>query len=133
MKPDTSAIAIQETLKAQESPIELDYKFINRLVKEIDVERTKRLDKLLLNHAVIAFAERIRETDKRAWKILTDKGTSDENKLRAISEIRKNGTSQFNIMFDAGIFDRKLGEVNWNMQDVLKVARELEEKEKEHV
>ena len=133
MNQDASSITIQKTLQTQKEPLHLDKDFILRLTKEIDVERTKNADKILLNTAIMHFLERIRETDKQAWNILTRPDTSDTDKLRAIAELRKNGESAFNIMFDAGVFERKLGEVNWNMADVLKAARELEEKEKEDI
>jgi len=130
MKPDASAIVVQETLENQQTPIELDRKFINRLTKEIDNERTKNTNDLLLNTAIVKFLERIKETDKHAWAILTDKTTSKQDRLRAIAEIRKNGVSSFNVMFDAGVFDRKLGEVKYNMADVMQAVEEIEAKEK---
>jgi|ETNvirnome_2_300_1030623.scaffolds.fasta_scaffold08250_3 hypothetical protein len=127
---DASGTEIQEVLKTQKVPIELGYDYVLSLVKEIDIERAKKANKLLLKDVLIKFMERIKETDKYLWQILSDEEATNVDKTRATAELRKNWESMMNVMFDAGIFDRKIGDVKFDMNQVFDAVHQLEEAEK---
>ena len=44
----------------------------------------------------------------------------------AARELRENYKEAFDLMFDAGIFDRKLGEISVNMLEALTQAEQME-------
>ena len=133
MQPNLSAVAVHEYLN--KAGFELSYDFVNDLVREIDVERLEKADKIMLNHFVVEFIERIKLTDKVLWGILTETaydpktglGSTKREKLTAAKELRNNMNVLFQTMLDAGIFKRHLGELKIpDMGKILDMAKAIE-------
>ena len=111
VKPEASILDIKESLSKQRSPLDLDKDYINKLVNRIRKERAKRLDKYTINVILANFQDEVEELKKRLWLIITNPNSSDQSKISAIRELRTSSKDLFDKMFDAGVFKRKLGEI----------------------
>jgi hypothetical protein len=87
----------------------LDRHYISKLVNEIHVERTKRVDTWLLNHALASFQDAMAEIARVGWEIANDKFAEGRDRAAALREIREAHNAMFEKLFDAGVFERKLG------------------------
>jgi len=131
IKPEASILDIKESLSKQRSPLDLDKDYINKLVNRIRKERAKRLDKYTINVILANFQDEVEELKKRLWLIITNPNSSDQSKISAIRELRTSSKDLFDKMFDAGVFKRKLGEIEIGKtlsaeeQDLIKQAIEL--------
>jgi len=131
VKPEASILDIKESLSKQRSPLDLDKDYINKLVNRIRKERAKRLDKYTINVILANFQDEVEELKKRLWLIITNPNSSDQSKISAIRELRTSSKDLFDKMFDAGVFKRKLGEIEIGKtlsseeQDLIKQAIEL--------
>jgi hypothetical protein len=132
IKPDSSILSIQEDLKIQRNPLSLNKDYINKLVNRIRKERAKRLDYYTVNTVLANFQDEVEELKKRLWIIITDIESSQRDKIAAIRELRTSSKDLFDKMFDAGIFSRKLGELEIGKtltdeeQELIKKAIELD-------
>lgn len=133
MEPNISALRAAEVLKKRN--LQIHYEYVLELMKEIDVERTVQADQFFLNHMLMQFMERTRMTDKVLWNILTSPdydpktglGATKKDKLGAARELRNNFNTLFQTMFDAGVFKRKIGELEiHNMNTILDMAKVIE-------
>ncbi len=111
IKPDSSIMEIKESLAKQRKPLNLDKDYINKLVNKIRKERAKRLDYYTVNKVLAGFQDEVEELKKRLWVIITDQMTTTTEKIMAIKELRNSSKDLFDKMFDAGVFERKLGEM----------------------
>ena len=131
VKPEASILDIKDSLSKQRSPLDLDKDYINKLVNRIRKERAKRLDKYTINVILANFQDEVEELKKRLWLIITNPNSSDQSKISAIRELRTSSKDLFDKMFDAGVFKRKLGEIEIGKtlsseeQDLIKQAIEL--------
>jgi hypothetical protein len=73
------------------------------------MERVKRLNTLTLNYALSAFQDTVTEIVAVEWEIVNDPMADRLEKLAALREIRAAINDVFNKLFDAGVFERKLG------------------------
>jgi hypothetical protein len=89
--------------------IHLDRHYIGKLFDEIIVERSKRMDRQLLNNALSSFEDTMTEVVRVAWKIATTEFIDPKARVMALHEIREAHNAVFEKLFDAGVFDRKLG------------------------
>lgn len=125
MEQNMSAVRAVDVLKV--SGIEVGYDYVLELMKEIDVERTQQADQFFLNHMLVQFMERTKLTDKVLWGILTDKESTRKEKMTAAKELRHNFNTLFQTMFDAGVFKRKIGQIEIpNMNAILDMAKAIE-------
>ncbi len=124
--PRASVLLMQKLLHETEN-IALDKDYVNKLIREVEEERVKKLDQLVLKQAIASFLERIHETDIYLWKIITNDNESGRDRVSAAKELRANYKEAFELMFDAGVFDRKIGDVTINMQEVLEMAKLIEQ------
>ena len=111
IKPDSSIREVKEALANRTKPLNLDKDYINKLVNKIRVERTKRLDGHTINVVLAKFQDETEELKKRLWTIIIDHGSLEKDKIAAIRELRNSSKDLFDKMFDAGIFERKLGDI----------------------
>lgn len=111
IRPEASILDIRESLTKQRIPLELDKDYINKLVNKIRKERTKRLNNYTVNVVLAKFQDEVEELKKRLWLIITNPESSEKDKIAAIRELRTSSKDLFDKMFDAGIFNRKLGEL----------------------
>lgn len=112
IKPDSSILDIKEALaKRDRKPLNLDKDYINKLVNKIRKERAKRLDHYTINKILAEFQDEIGELKRRLWIIITNPDSTEKNKIAAVRELRTSSKDLFDKMFDAGVFKRKLGEL----------------------
>jgi hypothetical protein len=112
MMPNASSREISDILAKQKNPLILTWIYINKLKNKIMRERAERYNHFLVNQKISAFEDKVREIDSRLWNILSDPQTTSSEKVMALREIRKNDEALIQKMADAGVFERKLGEVN---------------------
>lgn len=127
--PNMSARGAEKVIAEQKS-MTLDRIYIGGLMKEIDQERIAMADETMLSHYLGMFMERIRLADIHLWNILTnvdDKGTTKRDRIAAARELRNNFVALMQTMFDAGVFKRKLGQLDMpNMGAILDMAKRIE-------
>ena len=111
IKPDSTILEVRAILIDQKIPLKLDKDYINRLVNKIRKERAKRLDHYTINKILVDFQDEVAELKRRLWVIITSPGNLERDKIAAIRELRTSSKDLFDKMFDAGIFKRKLGEL----------------------
>jgi hypothetical protein len=112
MMPNASSRDIAEILGKQKNPIILHWTYIVKLKNNIMRERAERYNYFLVNQRIASFEDKIREIDARLWNILSDPEARPGEKVMALREIRKNDEALIQKMADAGVFERKLGELN---------------------
>jgi len=108
--------ALQERLKRD--GLELDRQYLAALLNSIYAERTKRLDTVTLTTALASFQDVMTEIVRHAWEIVNDPMAERNEVLAALREIRAAHNDVFEKLFDAGVFERKLGELNMNIRNV---------------
>lgn len=87
----------------------LERHYIGKLIKKMYGQQARRNDTLILNRALDTFGEVMEEIVKRCRGIADDPMASREEILSALREIRAAHKDLFQLMFDAGVFERKLG------------------------
>jgi hypothetical protein len=105
--PMISGEGIRRHLEAQ--GLILDRHYINKLVNEIHAERSKRADTWILNHALASLQDSMADIVRAAWEIVNDPMARNMDKTLAMKEIREAHNLIFEKLFDAGVFERKLG------------------------
>ncbi len=120
MRPDATILGVQDLLQKQRKPLKLDKDYINRLINKLRKERAKRLDHYTVNKVLAEFQDEIKELKKRLWAILNNAGSTPKEKIMAVKELRSSSVDLFDKMFDAGIFEKKLGEVRLGLFDYTK-------------
>ncbi len=83
--------------------------FIAKLRKKVEQEKALRTDRMTLNHAIATVSDTMSETNRLAWQIALSPKSEPRDKIAALRKIEKAHVDMFNILFDAGIFERKLG------------------------
>jgi len=131
VKPEASVLDIKEALAKQRKSLKLDKDYINKLVNKIRKERAKRLDYYTINKVLAEFQDEVEELKRRLWAIIMSFEASERDKISAIRELRNSSKDLFDKMFDAGIFKRKLGELEVGkltdeQEDLLKKAIEMD-------
>lgn len=105
--PAMTQRALQAQLK--DSGLDLDRKYLGSLINAIHAERVKRLNTLTLNYALAAFQDVMMEISAVAWSIANDEFARKQDRVMALREIREAHNAMFGKLFDAGVFERKLG------------------------
>src|ERR1035441_6226773 len=105
--PQISQIALAAQLRAE--GLELDRKYLGSLLNAIYVERAKRANTWMLNQALSAFQDVMMEISAVAWEIANDEFARKQDRVMALREIREAHKDMFEKLFDAGVFERKLG------------------------
>jgi hypothetical protein len=105
--PHISGEGIRRHLETQ--GLILDRHYISSLVNAIHAERAKRASTWMLNHASASFQDAMSEIVKAAWEIVNDPMAKNQDKVMAMREIREAYNVSFEKLFDAGVFERKLG------------------------
>ena len=126
--PDLPVIGIISVLANMN--IKLDKDYIYKLCKEIDIERTEQTDKILLKQMLIHYLERIKETDRYLWHILTSKEATNAEKISAIRTLNNNFKGMIDVMLYSGVFEKKVGAVKYDINEVFAAVKEIEDREK---
>jgi hypothetical protein len=58
-----------------------------------------------------SFEDKMTESEKKLWEIANDPSARRQDRISALREIRNNNKELFEMFFNAGVFDRKLGEL----------------------
>jgi hypothetical protein len=87
----------------------LDRHYIASLVRAIQTERIKRADTWTLNIALSSFQDAMAEIARVGWEIANDKLEPGRDRAAALREVREAYNAVFEKLFDAGVFERKLG------------------------
>ena len=92
-----------------------DYRFSERyirgMLRKIYRERAERINHQLLNRVLAEYQDVLDTIQRQAWQIFQDPKNADKPsvKLRALNLIRETRTEILEKLFDAGVFERKLG------------------------
>jgi hypothetical protein len=89
--------------------IHLDRDYLSKLLRKVYQERTKRADRQTLNYALAAFEDTMTEVVRVAWSIAKDPSARKQDRVAALREVREAHKDVFEKLFDAGVFERKLG------------------------
>ena len=111
IKPESTILEVRDTLVRQVKPLKLDKDYINRIINKIRKERANRLDHYTINVVLAKFQDEMEELKTRLWMIITKGDSTEKDRIAAIRELRNSSKELFDKMFDAGIFERKLGEI----------------------
>lgn len=114
-QPMLSGEGIRRQLEKQ--GLILDRNYINTLVNQIHRERAKRADTWTLNIALTALQDAMGEVVRVGWEIANDKLAEGRDRAAALREIREAYNLVFEKMFDAGIFERKLGTLDTTIRN----------------
>ena len=95
--------------KLAKEGIHLDRDYLSKLANKVYQERTKRADRQTLNYALAAFEDTMTEVVRVAWSIANDKSARKQDRVMALREVREAHKDVFEKLFDAGVFERKLG------------------------
>lgn len=108
----------------EENGIRLHLDYINSIRNKIIRERARRAEQKALSSALAAFEDVLTETTKIAWQIALSNQSTRKERIAALKEIREAHKDLFDKLFDAGVFDRKLGV----LEHAPKAALTLEQK-----
>ena len=114
LKPDVGAEGVQRSLEQSAlDPIHLDRGYIRKLMEKIRTDRTLKLDRAEIKERLAVMRETTNLVAEQMWKILLSEG---ETKARVaagkvIIDAQKN---MLESEMNAGIFDRKLGTINFD-------------------
>lgn len=106
-QPMLSGEGIKRRLEQQ--GLVLDRKYINALVSQIHADRARRADTWMLNLALASFQDAMTEIARVGWEIANDQMAEGRDRAAALREIREAHNAMFEKLFDAGVFERKLG------------------------
>jgi hypothetical protein len=96
-------------VQLEQQGFRLDRKYLGQLLKSVYAERIKRADTWTLNTALAAFQDAMAEIARAGWEIINDPMARNMDKTLAMREIREAYNVIFEKLFDAGVFERKLG------------------------
>lgn len=105
--PQITQRELQDRLDAE--GLHLDRKYLGTLVNGMLAERSRRADRATLNFALASFEDAMLEIAQAAWEIISDPMAKNMDKALAMREAREAQAAAFEKMFDAGVFERKLG------------------------
>ena len=94
-----------------------DYHYISRLRQDILKERVVRADRKILGAALSAFEDLIFDTSAQAAKIAYNPKRSPMEQLTALRLIQNAHSLLFDKLFDAGVFERQLGAVEFRIRN----------------
>ncbi len=106
--------------------LRFDVKYIRRLKEKVLGERKYRADRMTLNSALATFQDVMAETSHIAWQIALSPQSSKRDRIAALKEIREAHRDVFDKLFDAGVFDRKLGTIDTNILRARPLEPEVE-------
>lgn len=93
----------------EQNGLALTRNYIASHVRAIQTERAKRADTWTLNMALASFQDAMAEIARVGWEIANDKFAPGRDRAAALREVREAYNAVFEKLFDAGVFERKLG------------------------
>jgi hypothetical protein len=125
MNHNISNIDMQQKLDAD--GLHLDLHYIGKLRNKITAERARRVDRLTLNHALASFQDIMTQVMEVGWEIAMDTRGEGRDRASGLEVVRKAGNDAFDKLFDAGVFDRKLGTIGVQFRNKPLTAEALAE------
>lgn len=139
LNPTISVSDLQRRLKAANPPIELDWEFLSKLVKEIREDRIKEVNEQTkedlyaqiadvvewVNNQLRAIAqeEKLVYTKTKSSGLPAEKAEvrifAQNNRIKALNSIVKNLVDLVQLKMDLGIIDRKLGTADFRVVDMM--------------
>ncbi len=107
--------------------LHLDLNYIGKLRNKIVAERARRVDRYTINNALAVFEDIMTNVMETGWEIALDKRNEGRDRSSALEVIRKASNDAFDKLFDAGVFDRKLGTVGVEFRNKPLTAEALAE------
>ena len=108
-RPFITQVELKLALEAK--GMSLDRKYLGQLLNGIHAERTKRANTWTLNTALADFQDAMGEIVKIGMEIGTDPRQPGRDRAAALREVREAYNAVFEKLFDAGVFERKLGTI----------------------
>lgn len=130
IKPEASSLDIQKELKKEKNPITLTQHYILKLKNSIIEERKTRFDSYTVNGVLAKFQDDLNQMSDVLWDIVNDEKSTRQEKTQALRELRNNGNVFFERMFNAGVFEKKLGELNVQDQSKLDELKNATQEER---
>jgi hypothetical protein len=106
---------LQERLDA--TGLHLDLAYLGKLYDEVLAERAHRMDRRLLNQALSSFEDTMTEIVRVAWEIANTKYINPQARVMALREVREAHNDVFQKLFDAGIFEKRLGSIDLTVRN----------------
>lgn len=85
--------------------------YVTRLSKKIFAERARRADRKTLNVALATFEDTTNVVVKKAWEIANNERSNAVARVNALRLIQDAHSRVYEMLFDAGVFERKLGTI----------------------
>lgn len=132
-KSDAAVLEIRDVLSTHpSSPLTLNHKYLERIVKKIRGERAQRLNRTTVNYVLAELSDQIQELNGRLWLIIGNENAAARDKIQAIRTMRENSVALFDKMFDAGVFERQLGKVQTEKRyDLAKIIMAIPQPERD--
>lgn len=129
-KPDATLVQIKEVLA--DNGIKLDIKYIMKLVQKIRRERYTRYDNQTVKKVLAEFEDFVNSTGQELLKI-SKTSKLDMAKIMALDVRVKHYNILLEKLFDAGVFERKLGTIDakyTNVAEMLKLLKDERDKQR---
>lgn len=110
MSPRASLLQISEVIEKAKG-IRLTPNYILKIRKKIYEERKWRFNNSKVDARIAEMQEKAENIQAKLWPIIYSQVATDKNKIAAATAIFKIEKELLEAQMDAGIFDRKLGEV----------------------
>lgn len=134
INPDLSCREIREHLMSRkDNPIKLTPDYIRKMKNEVIDSRNKRYDSYTVDNVLAKFQDELEEMKKILWSIIMNQLSTPAERVRALRELRNNSDNFFERMFNAGIFEKKLGIMDINEQKTLKDIESLPQDEQREI
>lgn len=98
--------------RLEQEGIHMDRDFLSKLLSKVYRERITRADRHTLNQALAAFEDTMTQVVRVAWDIANDPFARKQDRVAALREVREAHKDVFEKLFDAGVFERKLGTID---------------------
>lgn len=129
-KPNVTNIQIQKAL--EDNGVRLNHQYIGKLVRKIRQERYTRFDNQTVKKVLAEFEDFIEDTSQKLLKVYSS-SKLDMAKIIALDTRVKHYNILLDKLFDAGVFERKLGTVEGkytNVAQVLKILKDERDKQR---
>lgn len=109
MKPRATLYVIKDSIKSL--GWNLDVNYIAKVREKILADRVERFNTAKIEKRISELQEKAELVQEYLYPILLDPRTAVKDKIKAAREIMKSEVDLFNSQMDAGMFERKLGEL----------------------
>jgi arginine repressor len=123
-KPNVTNIQVQKAL--EDNGVRLNHQYIGKLVRKIRQERYTRFDNQTVKKVLAEFEDFIEDTSQKLLKVYST-SKLDMAKIIALDTRVKHYNILLDKLFDAGVFERKLGTIEGKYTNVAQVLKILKD------